>query len=216
MPPQGMPHPTEAEYVGFTSWLAGSLDRAWEGRSTPGRYVVHRLNRSEYAQRDSRSARRSTSTSPTGCRATAPTSASTTSPTSLKTSPLLLERYVATAQRISAMAVGDPDVRPGTTEYSISREFTQSGHIDGLPLGNARRHGGPSCVSGRRRVQAVGTAGPGRGGRLRRRRGQRHAAHVRHHDRRRRSVFRADRRPQGSRGPGQGHERGEGARSTRA
>ena len=80
MPPQGMPHPTEAEYVGFTTWLAGSLDRAWEGRSTPGRYVVHRLNRTEYAQRGSRSARRSTSTSPSCCRATAPTSASTTSP----------------------------------------------------------------------------------------------------------------------------------------
>ena len=55
--------------------------------------------------------------------------------TSLKTSPLLLERYLTTAQRVSAMAVGDPDVRPGNTEYSISREFTQAGHIDGLPLG---------------------------------------------------------------------------------
>src|SRR5258706_13550576 len=45
MPPQGMPHPTEPEYAAFTSWLAGSLDRAWAGRSSPGRYVVHRLNR---------------------------------------------------------------------------------------------------------------------------------------------------------------------------
>src|SRR5262249_40212983 len=54
---------------------------------------------------------------------------------SLKTSPLLLERYVATAQRISTMAVGDAEVRPGNTEYSISREFSQSGHVDGLPLG---------------------------------------------------------------------------------
>src|SRR5439155_18402368 len=49
MPPQGMPRPTEAEYAGFTSWLAGSLDRAWEAHSTPGLYVVHRLNRAEYA-----------------------------------------------------------------------------------------------------------------------------------------------------------------------
>ena len=37
MPPQGMPHPTEAEYAGFTTWLANSLDRAWVGKSTPGR-----------------------------------------------------------------------------------------------------------------------------------------------------------------------------------
>ncbi len=49
MPPQGLPHPPEAEYASFTSWLAGSLDRAWSGRSTPGVYVVHRLNRTEYA-----------------------------------------------------------------------------------------------------------------------------------------------------------------------
>ena len=34
MPPQGMPHPTEAEYVGFTSWLASSLDRAAYHRAT--------------------------------------------------------------------------------------------------------------------------------------------------------------------------------------
>ena len=55
--------------------------------------------------------------------------------TSLKTSPLLLEGYVNAAQRVSAMAVGDPKVRPGTTEHSISREFSQNGYIDGLPLG---------------------------------------------------------------------------------
>src|SRR5579862_3620900 len=49
MPPPGTPRPAEAEYAGFTSWLAASLDRAWEGKSTPGRFVVHRLNRAEYA-----------------------------------------------------------------------------------------------------------------------------------------------------------------------
>ena len=37
MPPPGMPRPSEAEYAGFTNWLAASLDRAWEGHSTPGR-----------------------------------------------------------------------------------------------------------------------------------------------------------------------------------
>ncbi len=34
--------------------------------------------------------------------------------TALKTSPLLLEGYVNAAERVSAMAVGDPQVRPGT------------------------------------------------------------------------------------------------------
>jgi hypothetical protein len=134
MPPQGMPHPAEADYAAFTSWLAGSLDRAWEGRSTPGRYVMHRLNRSEYGN-----AIRDLLALDVNVTELLPSDGANFGfdniADSLKTSPLLLERYVTTAQRISAMAVGDPDVRPGTTEYSISREFSQSGHVDGLPLG---------------------------------------------------------------------------------
>jgi hypothetical protein len=54
---------------------------------------------------------------------------------SLKTSPMLLDRYVTAAQRISTLAVGNPKALPGTTEYSISREFSQNGYIEGLPLG---------------------------------------------------------------------------------
>ena len=107
MPPQGMPHPTEGEYVGFTSWLAGSLDRAWEGRSTPGRYVMHRLNRSEYAN-----AVRDLLALDIDVTDWLPSDGANFGfdniAASLRTSPLLLERYVATAQRISAMAVGDP------------------------------------------------------------------------------------------------------------
>ena len=134
MPPQGSPRPTEAEYAGFTGWLAASLDRAWEGRSTPGRYVVHRLNRAEYANavRDLLAVQIDVSD-------LLPTDGAEYGfdniATALKTSPLLLEGYVNAAQRVSAMAVGDPQVRPGTTEHSISREFSQNGYIDGLPLG---------------------------------------------------------------------------------
>ncbi len=134
MPPQGSPRPTEAEYAGFTSWLAGSLDRGWEGRSTPGRYVVHRLNRAEYAN-----AVRDLLAVDIDVSDVLPTDGAEFGfdniATALKTSPLLLEGYVNAAQRVSAMAVGDPQVRPGTTEHSISREFSQSGYIDGLPLG---------------------------------------------------------------------------------
>jgi hypothetical protein len=134
MPPPGMPRPTEAEYAGFTNWLATSLDRAWEGHSNPGRYVVHRLNRAEYANaiRDLFGVHLDVSD-------LLPTDGAEFGfdniATSLKTSPLLLEGYVNAAQRVSAMAVGDPKVRPGTNEFSISREFSQSGYIDGLPLG---------------------------------------------------------------------------------
>ena len=134
MPPQGSPHPTEAEYASFTSWLAGSLDRAWQGKSTPGRYVVHRLNRTEYAN-----AIRDLLAIEVDVTELLPSDGGNFGfdniAASLGTSPLLLDRYLTAAQRISTLAVGDPNVRPGTTEYEISRELTQSRHIEGLPLG---------------------------------------------------------------------------------
>ncbi len=134
MPPPGVPRPSEAEYAGFTSWLAASLDRAWEGHNTPGRYVVHRLNRAEYAN-----AIRDLLAVDIDVTDLLPTDGAEFGfdniATALKTSPLLLEGYVNAAERVSAMAVGDPQVKPGTTEHSISREFSQNGYIEGLPLG---------------------------------------------------------------------------------
>ncbi|HTA42425.1 MAG TPA: DUF1592 domain-containing protein [Bryobacteraceae bacterium] len=134
MPPPGMPRPSEAEYAGFTNWLAASLDRAWEGKTNPGRYVVHRLNRAEY-----KNAMRDLLAVDIDVSDLLPTDGADYGfdniATALKTSPLLLEAYVTAAQRVSAMAVGDPQVRPGTTEHLISREFSQNGYIDGLPLG---------------------------------------------------------------------------------
>jgi cytochrome c553 len=134
MPPQGSKHPDEPEYVAFTGWLAGSLDRAWSGKSTPGRYVVHRLNRTEYGN-----AVRDLLALDVDVTQLLPSDGADFGfdniAASLKTSPLLLERYLTAAQRISTLAVGDAGVRPGNTEYGISREFTQSGYIEGLPLG---------------------------------------------------------------------------------
>jgi len=134
MPPQGMPRPSEVEYAGFTSWLPASLDRAWEAKSTPGRFVVHRLNRAEYAN-----AVRDLLAVDIDVSDLLPTDGAEFGfdniATALKTSPLLLEGYVNAAQRVAAMAVGDPQVKPGTTEHSISREFSQNGYIEGLPLG---------------------------------------------------------------------------------
>jgi mono/diheme cytochrome c family protein len=135
MPPQGMKHPQEADYVGFTTWLSTSLDRAWATRGTlPGRYVVHRLNRSEYGN-----AVRDLLAIDVDVTSLLPSDDADFGfdniAASLKTSPMLLDRYVTAAQRISTLAVGNPKALPGAAEYSISREFTQSAYIEGLPLG---------------------------------------------------------------------------------
>ncbi len=101
--------------------------------------------------------------------------------TALKTSPLLLEAYVNAAQRVSAMAVGDPQVKPGTTEHSISREFSQNGYIDGLPLGTVaaplsitffRPTPSTNCRAGSIRGVQEGYCGRGR---------KRHSVHLRDH-----------------------------------
>src|SRR5262245_43333434 len=135
MPPQGSRHPAEPEYVAFTTWLSASLDRAWAGKGlTPGRFVVHRLNRTEYGN-----AVRDLIALDVNAEDLLPSDGADFGfdniASALKTSPLLLERYLTAAQRVSTLAVGDSTVPPGNTEYPISREFTQSGYIEGLPLG---------------------------------------------------------------------------------
>jgi mono/diheme cytochrome c family protein len=134
MPPQGMPHPTEASYVDFTGWLSASLDRAWQGKATPGRYVVHRLNRVEY-----RNAVRDLLALDVDVSALLPNDGGDFGfdniATALTTSPLLLDGYVTAAQRISTLAVGDAKVQPTTAEFLIPRNLSQNEHVDGLPLG---------------------------------------------------------------------------------
>jgi len=135
MPPQSAPrHPSEPEYVAFTTWLSNALDRGWAGKATPGRFVVHRLNRTEYGN-----AVRDLLALDVNINELLPSDGADFGfdniASSLKTSPLLLERYLTAAQRVSTLAVGDTTVPPGNTEYPISREFTQSGYIEGLPLG---------------------------------------------------------------------------------
>ena len=134
MPPPGVRHPAESEYVAFTTWLSASLDRQWAGRMTPGRFLVHRLNRTEYGN-----AVRDLLALDVNVDELLPSDGADFGfdniASALKTSPLLLERYLTAAQRVSLLAVGDTTMPPGNTEYSISREFTQSGYIEGLPLG---------------------------------------------------------------------------------
>jgi mono/diheme cytochrome c family protein len=134
MPPQGMPRPAEAEFATFTTWLAGSLDRVWEGRAYPGRFVAHRLNRVEY-----RNAVRDLLALDVDVSAMLPNDGGDFGfdniATALRTSPLLLDGYLTAAQRISTLAVGDAQAAASTTEYSINRDFSQNGYIEGLPLG---------------------------------------------------------------------------------
>ena len=50
-------------------------------------------------------------------------------------SPLLLERYLGAARRISRLAVGSAAIRPTIATYLVPTVLTQNDHLDGLPLG---------------------------------------------------------------------------------
>src|SRR5204863_2329268 len=123
------------ECAGFTSWLGNSLDQAWAARgATPGNYVVHRLNRTEYGN-----AVRDLLAIDLDVTDLLPSDGGDFGfdniATALKTSPLLLERYLTAALRISELAVGDAEADPGTATFSISTVVTQRDHFEGLPLG---------------------------------------------------------------------------------
>ena len=133
MPPQGMPRPDEATYDGLTRWLEGELDRAAAAAPNPGRALIRRLNRSEYANaiRDLIAVDVDvTSLLPPDDAAFGFDNNSDL----LGVSPALLERYVVAADRISALAVGAP-VTAGSDTYRIRQDRSQDQHIEGLPLG---------------------------------------------------------------------------------
>jgi mono/diheme cytochrome c family protein len=134
MPPQNSPTPGAAELNRFRSALVTSLDTAAAKKNYPGRYVLHRLNRTEYANavRDLLGVKLDVAE-------LLPSDGGDFGfdniATALTTSPLLLERYLTAALRISELAVGDAEVEPGTATFSISTVVTQGKHIEGLPLG---------------------------------------------------------------------------------
>jgi mono/diheme cytochrome c family protein len=134
MPPQGSPTPGAAELARFRSSLIASLDRAAASRNNPGRFVLHRLNRTEYAN-----AVRDLLGVTVDVADLLPSDGGDFGfdniATALTTSPLLLERYLTAGLRIAELAVGDAAAEPGTATYTISTVVTQRQHVEGLPLG---------------------------------------------------------------------------------
>jgi cytochrome c5 len=134
MPPRNSPTPGTPELTAFRSALITSLDNAAAAKNYPGRYVLHRLNRTEYAN-----AVRDLLGVKVDVAELLPSDGGDFGfdniATALTTSPLLLERYLTAALRISELAVGDAEAEPGTQTFSIGTVVTQGQHVEGLPLG---------------------------------------------------------------------------------
>jgi mono/diheme cytochrome c family protein len=134
MPPQGAPTPGAAELAKFRSSLIATLDASAAHKKNPGTYVLHRLNRTEYAN-----AVRDLVGVTVDVTDLLPSDGGEFGfdniATALNTSPLLLERYLSAGLRIAELAVGDATAEPGTATYTISTVVTQNQHVEGLPLG---------------------------------------------------------------------------------
>ena len=132
MPPAGMPRPAAGAADSLTAWLENELDRA--SAVYPGRPVLRRLNRAEYtnAIRDLLDLR-------VDVKALLPPDDSAFGFDNvgnlLVVSPSLLERYLDAADRVSALAVGDPDIALAAETYTVRGDQSQDHHIEGLPLG---------------------------------------------------------------------------------
>lgn len=134
MPPPGARRPDAETYHGLTSWLEAQLDQAAEARPYAGRPVLHRLNRSEYAN-----AIRDLLSLDIDAAALLPPDDSAFGfdniSDALGVSPALQEHYLSAALKIGALAVGDPNVAPGSETWRIRQDLSQDEHIEGLPLG---------------------------------------------------------------------------------
>jgi hypothetical protein len=135
MPPQGAPRPDEATYDAVLRSLESALDRSASLHPNPGQPLPHRMNRAEYANaiRDllaldlgDVSALLPPDDSAFGFDNVAE---------ALGFSSVLLERYVTVGGRLSALAVGDRDVVPGSDTFVMRQDYSQDQHVDGQPFG---------------------------------------------------------------------------------
>jgi hypothetical protein len=134
MPPQGARRPDRATVDALSEWLEGELDRAALAKPDPGRPIVRRLNRNEYAN-----AVRDLLALEVDVAALLPPDDSSYGFDNiadvLKVSPVLLDRYLGAADKISALALGDLEIGPGSEIFRVRQDVSQDQHIEELPLG---------------------------------------------------------------------------------
>jgi mono/diheme cytochrome c family protein len=132
MPPQGARRPDQKTTDSLIAWLEGELDRT--STRSPGRPVLRRLNRAEYAN-----AIRDLLGLDVDVTALLPPDVSAFGFDNVAdaqgSSPALLQAYLAAARKISAVAVGDPRIATGSDTYTVRQDLSQDTHLEGLALG---------------------------------------------------------------------------------
>jgi hypothetical protein len=134
MPPPASPRPDAATRAELISWITTTLDRAAADTPNPGRPVLHRLNRAEYAN-----AVRDLLALDVDPATLLPPDDSAYGFDNvgdvLGMSPVLLERFMEAANKVGALAIGDPDIGLVAQTFHIRQDASQDIHIEGQPIG---------------------------------------------------------------------------------
>jgi len=133
MPPAGKKRPDESLYTAVLARLEGALDTASAQHPSPGRTeTFRRLNRTEY-----QNAIRDLLALDIDAAALLPKEDGGhgfDNVTVGNLSPMLLDRYISAAQKVSRLAVGTSG-RAGGDTIRLPADLTQEEHVEGLPAG---------------------------------------------------------------------------------
>jgi mono/diheme cytochrome c family protein len=134
MPPAGMPRPDQATADSMVVSFRTELDKSAAAKPWPGRPLLQRLNRTEYAN-----AIRDLLGLDVDISSLLPPDNSgygfDNVTDVLGVSPLLLESYLTAAGKIAVLAIGDPKSPPAGQVFHVRQDASQDRHIQGLPLG---------------------------------------------------------------------------------
>ena len=134
MPPAGMPRPDESGYRAAIASIARELDMHAESTPNPGRIATfRRLTKTEY-----RNAIRDLLAVEVNVDSLLPNDEASHGFDNVTVGdlpPMLLERYVSAAEKISRLAVGRAGKFPDAYTVRVPPELTQERHLPGLPIG---------------------------------------------------------------------------------
>jgi hypothetical protein len=136
MPPADMRRPDEATYKALVEYIETGRDRLAEAKPNPGRPTLHRLNRTEYgnAVRDLLGLEMDvTEMLPADDIGYGFDNIGDV----LQVSPVLLERYLSAARKISRTAVGDITMPPAYQTYTVPHRLVQGDRLgEDAPVGS--------------------------------------------------------------------------------
>jgi Protein of unknown function (DUF1592)/Protein of unknown function (DUF1587)/Protein of unknown function (DUF1588)/Protein of unknown function (DUF1595) len=134
MPPGNAARPDSATAEGLVTYLRTTLDAEARRNPYPGRPLLQRLNRAEYAN-----AIRDLLDLEVDVSALLPADNSgygfDNVTDVLGVSPALLDSYLRAAEKITALALGDARAQPDSLIFRVRQDASQDEHIEGTPLG---------------------------------------------------------------------------------